>query len=75
MNTNASVAADTPTTPSAKAGGQAAMSPLRIFLEEWSLILIFIVVIIKRVDITLGFLFILKRLEKVKCTTKAAYKK
>ena len=42
MNTNASVAADTPTTPSAKVGGQAAMSPLRIFLEEWSLILIFI---------------------------------
>ena len=44
MNTNASVAADrSEATPPAKASGQAAMSPLRIFLEEWSLILIFIV--------------------------------
>ena len=44
MNTNASVAADrSEATPPARASGQAAMSPLRIFLEEWSLILIFIV--------------------------------
>ena len=35
MNTNASVAADrSEATPPARASGQAAMSPLRIFLEE-----------------------------------------